>query len=56
VPTDLTEAIHGHPADDARGPTLSFAPILPRPGRYKLWLQVQRAGHVATAAFVVDVP
>jgi len=56
VPVDLTEAIHGHPADDLRGPALSFTPTLPRPGRYKLWLQVQRAGHVSTAAFVVDVP
>jgi hypothetical protein len=56
VPTDLTEAIHGHPSEEVRGPTLSFTPVLPRPGRYKLWLQVQRAGHMSTAAFVIDVP
>jgi hypothetical protein len=55
VPADLTEAVHGHPAQAGSGPVLSFAPILPRAGRYKLWLQVQRGGRVSTAAFVVDV-
>jgi hypothetical protein len=56
VTDDLTEAVHGHPVDEARGPALSFTPILPRSGRYKLWLQVQRAGRVSTAPFVIDVP
>jgi len=56
VTTDLTEAIHGHPTDEARGPDLSFTPILPRAGRYKMWLQVQRAGRVSTVPFVIDVP
>jgi heavy metal-binding protein len=56
VPVDLTEAIHAHPAEGGHGPVLSFTPTLPRPGRYKMWLQVQRAGRVTTAAFVVDVP
>jgi hypothetical protein len=55
VPVDLTEAIHGHP-EQVGGPALAFAPILPRPGRYKLWLQVQRRGAVSTVAFVLDVP
>jgi heavy metal-binding protein len=55
VPADLTEAIHGHPADEGRGPALSFDPIVPRPGLYKMWLQIQRGGHVSTAAFVIDV-
>jgi hypothetical protein len=35
---------------------LSFAPLLPRAGRYKLWIQLQRGGRVTTAAFVIDVP
>jgi Heavy metal binding domain len=55
VPVDLTEAIHGHPAEDVRGPVLSFSPVVPHAGRYKLWLQVQRAGRVTTAAFVIEV-
>ena len=56
VPTDLTEAIHGHPADEGQGPILSFTPLIPRPGLHKLWIQFQRTGRVSTAAFVVDVP
>lgn len=55
VPMDLTEAVHGHPTEDVRGPDISFAPLLPRAGRYKVWIQFQRAGKVSTAAFVVDV-
>jgi hypothetical protein len=55
VPVDLTEAIHGHPTDDGRGPAIAFDPLLPRPGVYKLWVQFQRAGRVSTAAFVIDV-
>jgi len=54
VPIDLTEAIPGHPSEDVRGPTLAFHPVLPRPGRYKLWVQVQRGGRVSTAAFVIE--
>jgi heavy metal-binding protein len=54
VSADLTEAIHGHPDEDRR-PALTFTPIVPKPGRYKVWLQVQRAGKVTTAAFVLEV-
>jgi hypothetical protein len=56
VPVDLTEAIHGHPTDEGHGPLLSFAPLVPRAGRYKAWIQFQRGGRVSTAAFVIDVP
>jgi len=56
VPVDLTEAIHGHPVDDVRGPAIAFVPLLPRAGRYKAWIQFQRAGRVSTVAFVIDVP
>lgn len=55
VPADLTEAIHGHPTDDGRGPAIAFDPLVPRPGVYKLWVQFQRAGRVTTAAFVIEV-
>jgi hypothetical protein len=56
VPVDLTEAIHGHPVDDIGGPAIAFAPLVPRPGRYKAWIQFQRGGRVSTTAFVIDVP
>jgi len=56
VSADLTESQHLHPRDDRRGPRILFSPIFPRKGRYKLWLQVQRAGRVATIPFVIDVP
>jgi hypothetical protein len=55
VPVDLTEAIHGHPTDDRRGPAIAFDPLVPRSGVYKLWVQFQRAGRVSTAAFVIEV-
>jgi hypothetical protein len=38
-----------------QGAALSFAPLLPRPGVYKVWIQFQRSGKVSTAAFVVAV-
>jgi hypothetical protein len=53
VPVDLTEAIHGHPSDDASH--VSFTPLIPRAGVHKLWIQFQRAGHVTTASFVIEV-
>jgi hypothetical protein len=56
VPIDLTEAIHGHPTDDVHGPAVSFAPLVPRAGRYKVWIQFQRDRRVSAAAFVIDVP
>ena len=56
VPVDLTEALHGHPTDEGHGPGLAFAPLVPRPGRYKAWIQFARAGRVSTTAFVIDVP
>ena len=55
VPIDLTEAIHGHPTEAGHGPAVSFAPLVPRAGRYKLWLQFQRAGRLSLVAFVIDV-
>lgn len=54
VSSDLTEAIHGHPEDDGR-PALTFTPIVPRPGDYKMWIQVQRRGAVVTVPFWIRV-
>jgi hypothetical protein len=57
VNADLTEAVHGHPAEaDQQGSTVRFAPLIPAPGSYKLWVQFQRKGRVITAAFVLHVP
>lgn len=55
VHADLTGAVHGHPVEqDTAGPTVTFEPLIPMPGIYKLWVQVQRAGQVITAPFVIE--
>ena len=36
-------------------PQLSFPYGFPKPGRYRMFLQIQRAGHPETAAFDYDV-
>jgi hypothetical protein len=55
VPADLSEAIHGHPNEQFRDPGVTFMPVIPRPGRYKAWVQFQRGGRVSTASFVFEV-
>ena len=56
VNADLTEADHAHPEEPAtNGPSISFQPLMPAAGVYKLWFQFQRRGVVVTAAFVVSV-
>ena len=54
VAADLTEAIHAHPEVDP-APGLRFTPIIPRVGRYKLWIQVQRRGVVSRVPFVIEL-
>jgi hypothetical protein len=55
VNTDLTDAVHGHPLETStRGPTVTFEPLMPVEGFYKLWVQVQRKGEVVTVPFVVE--
>ena len=57
VNQDVTAAIHGHPEGQATsGPIVTFTPVLPEPGRYKLWAQFQCRGVVVTTAFVIYVP
>jgi len=57
VSADLTSADHAHPEETAtHGPTITFQPLMPAAGSYKLWLQFQRGGVVATIPFVVAVP
>lgn len=56
VNADLTEADHVHPEEPAaRGPSITFQPLLPAGGFYKLWLQFQRRGTVVTVPFVISV-
>jgi hypothetical protein len=56
VRSDLTDAVHEHPEDEtAGGPRISFHPVIPVAGEYKLWLQLQRAGRVLTFPFELRV-
>jgi hypothetical protein len=56
VNAELTESNHVHPEEPAtRGPVITFQPMMPAAGLYKLWLQFQRRGIVATVPFVVTV-
>jgi len=55
VSPDLTMAIHAHPeGGPTSGPVVTFDPVLPAPGRYKIWVQLQRKGEVITAPFVIE--
>ena len=53
VTSDLTEAIHGHPEEQAVSAAITFEPVLPASGFYKVWVQVQRKGRTVTAPFVI---
>jgi hypothetical protein len=56
VNADLTESNHVHPEEPAtRGPVITFQPLMPAAGLYKLWLQFQRRGAVSTVPFVINV-
>jgi len=56
VNADLSVAIHVHPEGAlTAGPEIGFEPLLPGPGPYKLWIQVQRGGTVITVPFVIEM-
>jgi heavy metal-binding protein len=56
VNADLTDSNHVHPEEPAtHGPVITFHPMMPAAGLYKLWLQFQRGGLVVTVPFVVSV-
>ena len=54
VSNDLIDMMHEHPLLADGGPRLEFEMVFPRPGAYRVWVQVQSAGIVNTVHF--DVP
>lgn len=56
VSADLTEGRQLDSIDVSHGPRVTFTPVFPRPGRYKMWLQVLRDARVVTIPFLLDVP
>lgn len=62
---DMTEYVHAHPRDEmlidptapqTGGPEVLFDALLPKPGRYRAWLQFQRHGTLSTAVFTFGAP
>lgn len=51
---DLVDLVHLHPVIAEGGPKMQFNVIFPRAGVHRVWIQIQNAGQVLTAAF--DVP
>ena len=59
---DTLHYVHAHPVEQlpegavkpGGGPDLTFEALLPKPGRYRIWTQIKRAGVVATLAFTVE--
>jgi hypothetical protein len=56
VRNDLSDVVHAHPEPVTTAGAISFHVLVPAPGDYKLWLQVQRAGRVITMPFVLSTP
>ena len=62
---DMTEYVHAHPREETQpdptasptgGPEILFDALLPKPGRYRMWLQFQRGGTVSTVTFTFGAP
>lgn len=62
---DMTEYVHAHPREETPptpdapslgGPEVLFDALLPRPGRYRAWLQFQRSGKLTTVSFTFAAP
>ncbi len=58
VSADLVDAVHSHPVTPLTspgGPRIFFSQRFPRAGFYRMWMQVQRRGEVATVPFTLKV-
>jgi hypothetical protein len=63
VNEELTEYIHAHPEEmlegtdvkSGGGPDVVFHTLFPKAGRYKAWIQFQRAGKLSTVSFTFRV-
>jgi hypothetical protein len=62
---DMTEYVHAHPREESQpdlnapvagGPEVLFDALLPKPGRYRAWLQFQRGGKLSTVSFTFAAP
>jgi P-type Cu+ transporter len=62
---DMTEYVHAHPREELQpdplapqtgGPEVLFDALLPKPGRYRAWLQFQRKGGLSTVSFTFAAP
>jgi hypothetical protein len=62
---DMTEYVHAHPREETQpdpnapttgGPEVIFDALLPKPGRYRAWLQFQRNDKLTTVSFTFAAP
>jgi hypothetical protein len=62
---DMTEYVHAHPREETQpdpsapqrgGPEVLYDALLPKPGRYRAWLQFQRQGKLSTVVFTFAAP
>jgi hypothetical protein len=62
---DMTDYVHAHPREETQpdpsapklgGPESIFDALLPKPGRYRAWLQFQRKGKLSTVSFTFAAP
>jgi Heavy metal binding domain len=62
---DMTEYVHAHPREETQpdpnapptgGPEIIFDALLPKPGRYRAWLQFQRNDTLSTVVFTFAAP
>jgi hypothetical protein len=62
---DMTEYVHAHPREETQpdpnagptgGPEVIFDALLPKPGRYRAWLQFQRNDRLSTVSFTFAAP
>jgi heavy metal-binding protein len=62
---DMTEYVHAHPREETQpdpsapttgGPEVIFDALLPKPGRYRAWLQFQRNDTLTTVSFTFAAP